>query len=267
MSDSSRNRVGASDRFRGQVVAVTGGATGIGAATVSRFAEEGAQVLVLDLNGEGAGSVARELCAAGAKAEAIATDVANEDECRHAVEYIADRYRRLDVLVNSAGITRRATVVETTAAEWDRVLAVNLRSVFLMGKYAVPLMRRCGGGRIVNVASGWGLVGGAKAVAYCASKGGVVLLTKAMAVDHGPEGITVNCVCPGDTDTPLLLDEARQLGLHDDALIVQGASRPLGRVGRPEEIAASILYLASADASFVTGVSLVVDGGGLAGSM
>jgi NAD(P)-dependent dehydrogenase (short-subunit alcohol dehydrogenase family) len=267
MSDSLVPRAGTAGGFGGQVVAVTGGAAGIGAATSRRFAEEGAKVVILDINVDAAERVARALCAAGCEAESITVDVAEDDACRRAVEYIADRHRRLDVLVNSAGITRRATAVETTAAEWDRVLGVNLRSVFLMGKYAVPLMRRHGGGRIVNVASGWGLVGGAKAAAYCASKGGVVLLTKAMAVDHGPEGITVNCVCPGDTETQLLLEEARQLGLHDDALVVQGASRPLGRVGKPEEIAASIAYLASSDASFVTGAALVVDGGGLAGSM
>jgi NAD(P)-dependent dehydrogenase (short-subunit alcohol dehydrogenase family) len=157
--------------------------------------------------------------------------------------------------------------VDTTVDEWDRVIAVNLKSVFLMCKYAIPVMRKQSGGKIINVASGWGLAGGAKAVAYCASKGGVVLLTKALAVDHGPEGIAVNCVCPGDTETGLLTDEARQLGLSDNALIEEGRKRPLGRVGKPEEIAASILYLASSAASFVTGAVLVVDGGGLAGSM
>ncbi|ACR32867.1 SDR family NAD(P)-dependent oxidoreductase [Burkholderia glumae] len=255
-----------SGRFGAQVVAVTGAATGIGAATSRRFAEEGARLVIIDIEAEAAELAARHLREAGHQAQSLALDVSDDQACRRAIEEIAETCGRLDVLVNSAGITRRADVVDTTVAEWDRVLNVNLRAVFLMCKYAVPLMRQHGGGRIVNIASGWGIVGGAKAAAYCASKGGVVLLTKAMAIDHGPDGITVNCVCPGDTDTRLLQEEARQLGLRETALVEQGASRPLGRVGRPEEISAAVAYLASADASFVTGTSLVVDGGGLAGS-
>ncbi|AOK32639.1 MULTISPECIES: SDR family NAD(P)-dependent oxidoreductase [Burkholderia] len=265
MFDSSVLR--GAERFDGQVTVVTGGATGIGCATSRRFAEQGARVVIIDINIAAADRTASALRARGYEAESFEADVADDNACRRAIEFIEKQYSRLDILVNSAGVVRRATAVETTVAEWDRVLDVNLRSVFLMSKYAVPLMCRGGGGSIVNVASGWGLAGGAKAAAYCASKGGVVLLTKAMAIDHGPEGIKVSCVCPGDIDTPLLLEEARQLGLKKHALIEQAASRPLGRVGQPDEIAASIVYLASADASFITGVALVVDGGGLAGSM
>jgi NAD(P)-dependent dehydrogenase (short-subunit alcohol dehydrogenase family) len=126
-------------------------------------------------------------------------------------------------------------------------------------------MRQAGGGSIINTASGWGLVGGPRAAAYCASKGAVVLLTKAMAIDHGSDNIRVNCICPGDTDTPMLRSEAQQLGQPAEGYLAQAARRPLGRVGRPEEIAQAALYLASDASSFVTGTSLVVDGGGLAG--
>jgi NAD(P)-dependent dehydrogenase (short-subunit alcohol dehydrogenase family) len=171
----------------------------------------------------------------------------------------------LDILFNNAGIIRRASVVETTEEEWDRVMAVNVKSVFLLSKYAIPVMAQAGGGVVINTASGWGLVGGRKAAAYCASKGAVVLLTKAMALDHCEQNIRVNCICPGDTDTPMLRDEARQLGESEEDFLTEAAQRPLQRIGKPEDIAQAALYLASDASSFVTGTSLVVDGGGLAG--
>jgi NAD(P)-dependent dehydrogenase (short-subunit alcohol dehydrogenase family) len=171
----------------------------------------------------------------------------------------------LDVLFNNAGTIRRATVLDTTEEEWDRVMAVNVKSIFLLSKYAIPVMAQAGGGAIVNTASGWGLVGGRNAVSYCASKGAVVNMTRAMALDHGEQNIRVNCICPGDTDTPMLRDEARQLGASDEDFMSEAADRPLRRIGRPEDIAQAALYLASDAASFVTGAALVVDGGGLAG--
>ena len=154
---------------------------------------------------------------------------------------------------------------DTTEEEWDRVMAVNVKSVFLLSKYAIPVMFQAGGGDFINTASGWGLVGGQKAASYCASKGAVVNLTRAMALDHGGQNIRVNCVCPGDTDTPMLRDEARQLAVPEDRFMGEAAARPLQRVGSPEEIAQAVLYLASDAAAFVTGSVLVVDGGGLAG--
>jgi NAD(P)-dependent dehydrogenase (short-subunit alcohol dehydrogenase family) len=171
----------------------------------------------------------------------------------------------LDILFNSAGIIRRATVLDLEEAEWDRVMAVNVKSVFLLSKYALPVLAEAGGGVIINVASGWGLVGGPQAAAYCASKGAVVQLTKAMAIDHGPQNIRVNCICPGDTDTPLLHGEAEQVGEAWDRFLAAAADRPLGRIGSPEDIAQAALYLASDVSSYVTGTTLVVDGGGLAG--
>jgi NAD(P)-dependent dehydrogenase (short-subunit alcohol dehydrogenase family) len=143
------------------------------------------------------------------------------------------------------------------------VLDVNAKAVYLMARHAIPAMPP--GSSIINVGSGWGLVGGRQAVAYCASKGAVVLMTKAMAIDHGPQGIRVNCLCPGDTDTAMLRDEARQLGVLEDDFLAQAAHRPLGRIGTPLEIAQAAAFLASDSSSFVSGAVLVVDGGGLAG--
>jgi len=175
-------------------------------------------------------------------------------------------FGKIDVLFNNAGIIRRASVLELSEDDWDRVMAVNVKSIFLLSRLVIPIMVKAGGGAIINTASGWGLAGGARAAAYCASKGAVVLLTKAMAIDHGRQHIRVNCLCPGDTDTGMLRHEARQLGENEDRFLSDSARRPLGRVGKPEEIAQAALYLASDAASFVTGTALVVDGGGLAAS-
>jgi NAD(P)-dependent dehydrogenase (short-subunit alcohol dehydrogenase family) len=144
-------------------------------------------------------------------------------------------------------------------------VAVNLRSVFLMSKFALPIMLEGGGGTIVNTSSGWGLVGGRNAASYCATKAAVVNLTRAMALDHAAGNIRVNCVCPGDTATPMLSDEAHQLGADHDDFMEDAADRPLGRIGTPEDVAQAVLYLASDASSFVTGVAFPVDGGGTAG--
>jgi NAD(P)-dependent dehydrogenase (short-subunit alcohol dehydrogenase family) len=167
----------------------------------------------------------------------------------------------LDLLVPAAGIAERHTAEETDDAEWERVVAVNLTHVFRFCRDALPLLR-VRRGCIVTVGSGWGMVAGPRAVSYAATKAAVVNLTRALAIDHGPEGIRVNCVCPGDTDTPMLRREAEQLGEPFDT----SSSRPLRRIGRPEEVAAAVVWLASDEASNVTGTTLVVDGGALAGS-
>ncbi|MHC4253707.1 MAG: SDR family NAD(P)-dependent oxidoreductase [Planctomycetota bacterium] len=253
--------------FAGKVVIVTGGSGGIGKASAVRFARAGATVVVADVNEAGGRETVAEISAAGTRAVFLRCDVSLAADCERVVSETVKQFDRLDVLFNNAGITRRASVVDTTEEEWDRVMAVNVKSMFLMSKYAVPVLVDAGGGAIVNTASGWGLVGGRNAVSYCASKGAVVLLTKAMACDHGPQNIRVNCICPGDTDTGMLRDEAQQLGLSEDALVKDGVNRPLGRVGNPDEIADAVLYLAGDASSFVTGTALVVDGGGLAGSM
>ncbi len=220
---------------------------------------------LVDLDENAGGELVREISAAGGRAIFERGDVTRDGDCRRVVESTVQEFDNIHILFNNAGIIRRASILETSEQEWDAVMAVNVKSIFLMSRVVIPIMARAGGGSIINSASGWGLVGGAKATAYCASKGAVVLLTKAMAIDHGPQNIRVNAICPGDTDTAMLRSEARQLGELEAQFLADSAKRPLGRLGRPEEIAQAALYLASDESSFVTGAALVVDGGGLAG--
>ena len=252
-------------RLANKVALITGGASGIGRATALLFAREGAAVAVADLDEAGGQAIAHKIVREGGQAIFVRCDAIQAADCQRAVQQTVEKLGGLDILFNNAGIIRRASVLETSEEEWDRVMAVNVKSIFLLSKYAIPVMAQVGGGVIINTASGWGLVGGRKAAAYCASKGAVVLLTKAMALDHGQQNIRVNCICPGDTDTPMLRDEARQLGESDERFLAEAAQRPLQRIGTPEDIAQAALYLASGAASFVTGTALVVDGGGLAG--
>lgn len=245
---------------------ITGAASGIGRATALLFAHEGASVVVADLNSQAGQAVAEEIVQQGGRAIFEHADVTKAVDCERLAEHAVQEFGRVHVLFNNAGIIRRASVTELSEQDWDRVVAVNLKSVFLVSRHIIPIMVKAGGGSIINMSSGWGLAGGARAAAYCASKGAVVLLTKAMAVDHGRQNIRVNCLCPGDTDTGMLQNEARQLGEPAERFLAGSARRPLGRVGKPEEIAQAALYLASDASSFVTGTALVVDGGGLAGS-
>lgn len=249
----------------GKIALITGGASGIGRATAILFASEGAAVAIADIDKDAGKTVEKEIISKSGKALFILCDVSCAKDCQRAVETTINKFGGLNILFNNAGIIQRTTVVEASELEWDRVIAVNLKSVFLLSKYAIPHMVKGDGGVIINTASGWGLVGGCKAASYCASKGGVVLLTKAMALDHGEQNIRVNCICPGDTDTPMLRNEAQQLGEPEDLFLAEAAQRPLKRLGKPEDIAQAVLYLASDASSFITGASLVVDGGGLAG--
>ena len=251
--------------LKGKRAIITGAASGIGTATALLFAREGAAVAVVDVDVPGGQTVVGKIRREGGRAIFLRADVTQAGDCQEAVARTVSELGGLDILFNNAGIIRRASVLELSEEDWEQVMAVNVKSVFLMCRYAVPVMARAGGGVIVNSSSGWGLVGGPRAAAYCASKGAVVLLTKAMAIDHGPENIRVNCVCPGDTDTPMLREEARQLGQGEECFLQEAADRPLQRIGTPEDIAQAVLYLASDASSYVTGTALVVDGGGLAG--
>jgi NAD(P)-dependent dehydrogenase (short-subunit alcohol dehydrogenase family) len=251
-------------QLAGKVALITGGASGIGRSTALLFAREGAGIVLADVNADAGQQVADEIAEHGGRVLFGVVDVTSTARCQKLVELAIHEFGRVDILFNNAGIIRRATVLDLPEEDWDRVMAVNVKSIFLLSREVIPHMEKQGAGSIINTSSGWGLAGGAKAAVYCASKGAVVLLTKAMAIDHGPR-IRVNCICPGDTDTRMLRAEAAQLGEEPGRFLADAAKRPLGRVGSPEEIAQAVLYLASDASSYVTGISLVVDGGGLAG--
>jgi NAD(P)-dependent dehydrogenase (short-subunit alcohol dehydrogenase family) len=251
-------------RFEDKVVLITGGTSGIGRATALLFARDGAKVAVAGRD-EGRGrEVVDEIEKAGGAALFLRCDVRLADDCRRVVEETVHAFGRLDVLFNNAGVYLANTVVACTEEEWDLTVDTGLKGTYLMCKFAIPVMVSQGGGAIVNNASGWGLVGGDQAAAYCAAKGGVVVLTKAMAIDHARQGIRVNCVCPGDVDTPMLPQDAQRRGLAWEEYLAGAAQRPMGRIGRPEEVARAVLFLASEEASFITGAALPVDGGGVA---
>lgn len=251
-------------RFANRVALVTGGTSGIGRAAAVLFAREGASVVVAGRNEERGRQVVAEIEAEGGKAIFVPCDVRLAADCSRAVDEALRAYGRLDVLFNNAGVFYPHTVVDCTEEEWDLTVDISLKGTYLMSRFALPHMIAQGGGSIVNNASGWGLVGGNEAAAYCAAKGGVVLLTKAMAVDHARDGVRVNCVCPGDTETPMLEDDARQRGMSWVDYVADATDRPMGRLGQPEEVARAVLFLASDEASFITGVALPVDGGGVA---
>jgi NAD(P)-dependent dehydrogenase (short-subunit alcohol dehydrogenase family) len=251
----------------GKVAVVAGGSLGMGRATARRLAEGGAAVVLCGHDEASVEDALAELHGAGLEVDGRRADVTSSAEIEELVRAAVERYGGVDILVNSAGIQRYGTVVDTPEEVWDEVLAVNLKGMFLTAKHCVPEMRRRGGGAIVNVASVQAFATQAGVAAYSASKGGVVALTKAMAVDHAADNIRCNAVCPGSVDTPMLrwaADLFKGDSSVDETIQAWGRSHPLGRVARAEEVAEVIAFLASDRASFVTGSELRVDGGLLA---
>ncbi len=250
--------------LEGKVAMVTGAASGIGRAIAICLAEMGAAVSILDRDVAGGEAAASTIRQAGGEADFISCDVCSRTECAEAVKRVIDARVRIDILCNNAGAIIRKDVVSLEEKEWNAVLDVTLSGVYRLSREVIPHMIRNGGGNIVNTGSGWSLKGGPKAAAYCAAKAGVLNLTRAMAIDHGADNIRVNCVCPGDIDTPMLASERRQLGQAPEQFMREAAERPLHRVGTPEDVAHAVLFLVSDMAAWITGACLVVDGGGLA---
>jgi len=248
-------------RLADKICVITGGGSGIGQATALCFAAEGAKVVVADINPGAASETSRLIEKNGAAALAVTVDVTQAASVQKMLHKAVEIFGRIDVLVNNAGLGFAATVEETDEADWDRLMAVNLKGVFLGCKYVVPIMRRQGSGVIVNTASVLALVGVQDRAAYCASKGGVAALTRAVALDHVRDGIRVNCVAPGSVETPYWTDIFAKS--NDVAALRKNLEQrhPMERLARPEEIAKAILYLASDESSFCTGSTLVVDGG------
>ena len=243
-------------RLKGKVVIITGAGSGIGRATAQLFAREGARVVVADLEEEAGRETQRVITAGGGEAIAVKTDVSRADQVEILVQKTVAEFGTLDILHNNAGVSGgKNFVAETTEKYWDLVISVNLKGVFLCSKYAIREMLKKGGGVIINTASTFGLVGLPGNAAYSASKGGVIQLTKSMALEYAPNHIRVNCVCAGWVDTPFNQD------LDDKITRWALKETPLGRWCQPEEVARAVLYLASEESSFVTGTTLTIDGG------
>ena len=250
--------------LNGKIAMITGATSGIGAATARAFSAAGADLALLGRDAARGKSLADDL--APATTEFFACDVTDDAACKTAVDAVVKRFGRIDVLVNSAGVFFYGTAVEATNDQWRQTMAVNVDGVFHMCRHTVPIMIGAEGGTIVNVASDWGLTGGTRAIAYCASKGAVVQMTRCLALDHIAQGVRVNAVCPGEVDTPMLMGEYADKGMDRQQGLADSATQtPIGRVADPQEVADAILFLASDKSSYINGAALPIDGGNTAG--
>lgn len=248
-------------RLDGKVMLVTGATSGIGAAIALEAAKEGAKLVLTGRSAE-RGEAIRKQCNGAAFHVA---DVTQKGIAETLIDATVKQFGRLDILVNNAGIVHRHTAETATDQEWDDVIATNVTGVLRMSRAALKQMKRQGGGTIINIGSDWALVGGRNAFAYCASKGAVAQMTRAMAVDFARDNIRVNCICPGDIETPMLASGIAKRGMtREEGLKDLAASIPMGRVAQPREIARAAVFLASDDSSFMTGAMLSVDGGSTA---
>lgn len=250
--------------LEGHVALVSGAASGIGRGIALLLSQMGASIAALDIDDRGGAETVSEICKQNGKAIFLRCDVRSVEDCTRAVRATIGTFGKISILCNNAGIVTRKSVGELREEEWDLVLDVTLKSVYLLSREVIPHMIRNGGGRIINTGSGWSLKGGPKAAAYCAAKAGVLNLTRSMAIDYGRDNIRVNCVCPGDVDTPMLQSECLQLGDEPRRFMREAANRPLPRIGTPDDVARAVLFLAGEMSNWITGACLLVDGGGLA---
>jgi NAD(P)-dependent dehydrogenase (short-subunit alcohol dehydrogenase family) len=248
-------------RFANKKVFISGGATGIGEVAALLFAQQGAIVTIFDRDIENGEKCLQKVLDGGGRGIFISGNLIYPEEIEKAIDQSLKTYGGIDILINNAGVESPYSVHEMPIEEWDRVMAVNLRGMYLMAKAVIPIMKKSGGGAIINTASISGLLGWPISAAYCASKGGVIQLTKQMAVDYAQDNIRVNCIAPGTTLTPLIERIFQQESEPEKAKQQISQMHPLGRFAQPEEIAQAILFLASEDASFITGAVLPVDGG------
>lgn len=249
-------------RLKDKVAVITGAASGIGRATAKIFAHEGAKVVASDIFAEGCQETVNMIKSAGGKAVMVKADVSKADQVQAMVKAALEAYGQINILFNNAGIELSALITETSEEDWDRIMNTNLKGIFLCSKYVIPEMIKVGGGSIINTASIAGLVGFNNLGAYNASKGGVITLTKNMAIDYAQYNIRVNCICPGAIETSMM-ERLLEIwgGTPEDIKQQFVALHPIGRLGTPEDIGYAALYLASYESSFVTGSALVVDGG------
>lgn len=256
-----------SGRLAGKVALITGATSGIGKATALLFGVEGAIVVITGRREALGGEVVNEIRAAGGQAQYIQADHTSLEDCQRVVAEAIARFGRIDILFNNAGVVVGGTAEQTSDQDWELTMSLNVTAVWRMSKLVLPQMRAQGGGVIINNASDWGLVAGESAMAYCTSKGAVVQMTRAMALDHARENIRINAVCPGDTLVERWMQEGYFAGsgsVSRKEALLSGEHLPIGRVALPQEIAKAVLFLASEDSSYITGTTLLVDGGNTA---